>query len=80
MKRDSLPPDPSVFSEELVERIKKRFQPHRKEPISDRDARDMLVNMAGFARVLTDWERKARERSDLETEEGVHKGEEEAGR
>ena len=80
MKRDPLPPDPCVFSEELVERIKKRFQPHSKEPISDRDARDMLVNMAGFARVLTDWERKARERAALGTDEGVHKGEEDGDR
>jgi len=57
------PPTLGSFSDEQVAETKRIFQPYRKEPISDYDARDMLRNVSGFFEVLADWERKRREKA-----------------
>lgn len=55
----------STFSPHLIDNASHFWSKRAGKVISTEDARQIIENMAGFFRVLSEWD--ARERSDLET-------------
>ena len=46
-------------NEALLDEILEVYQPLTRQPLTREDAREIKVNLAGFLRVLMDWDRAA---------------------
>jgi len=50
------------YSDELIKKTIKMWQPYSKEPLTREDAREIIQNVTGFFDILARWDREQKER------------------